>query len=89
MKPFRFALIAATMLAAGSAAHADPSHADPKAKKVNGDSPGDIAPLATGKSEPAPLDNANFPPPGGATMGGGPNRTRRVPSIPTRRARNS
>ena len=73
MKPFHLALATTIMLSAAAPAHADMSHADPKAKKANGDSPGDTAPLATGKGDASPLDHANFPPPGGATMGGGPN----------------
>lgn len=73
MKPIHLALVLAAMLSAGAPAYADSSHADPKAKKVNGDAPDDLAPLAKGKSEPGPLENANFPPPGGATMGAGPN----------------
>ena len=74
MRPIRLTLLAiAAILHAGVPSHADPAKADPTAKKVNGDSPGDTAPLATGKSDSAPLDNANFPPPGGATNGAGPN----------------
>ena len=73
MKPIHLALSLGLLLAAGVSARAYGQHADPNAPKANGDSKGDTAPLATGPVEKTPLDDANFPPPGGATMGAGPN----------------
>ena len=74
MKPYLLALAMIAVVQAAAPAVADSSHAVPGAKKINGDSPGDTAPLAgADKKEVAPLENANFPPPGGATMGAGPN----------------
>ena len=73
MKPFSLMCLMIPLVLSAVPAFADATHADPHAPKVNGDSKSDLAPLATGKAETTPLDNANFPPPGGATMGAGPN----------------